>query len=557
MKMDQQYLTDISYRHFIESVKDYAIYILNLKGVVISWNKGAERAKGYTDAEIIGKYYGVFYSLEDQMLKTPAKNLECALKEGHYEGEGWRYKKNGDRFWAHIVIDPIYDYKGSLEGFAKITKDITEQKNFLDKISYLAKYDTLTDSFNRNEFFTIVQKHMNTLADNKKLAICMLGVDTLKEIISNRGYQASDKLIKIIADKIKYNLAPDEILARFSNDQFIILKTFDPKENLSPFYKRVYSCSDNTYSIDYREFLISIGIGSSIYPDDANNLIDLVNNAETAMIRAYKKINDRICHYDKKIDGKNQTSRMLAHDMLSAIDNNEFFILYQRKYSLKYNDTSGYEALLRWQHPKLGLISPELFIPVAEETGKIIRLGYWVLETVCKEALSQKINKKISVNLSSVQLRDPRFIEQVKYIIETTGYPVEMLELEVTETAFINDKSNSFKQLKELQSMGISISLDDFGTGYSSLKLLHDFRFDCIKLDRSFISDIEYSQKSVTFLHSIISLVNSINIPLIAEGVENEIQLNTLKNIGCQEIQGYIFGKPEPLKNSAAKKQDA
>ncbi len=546
--MNSQYLTDISYRHFIESVQDYAIYILNLEGVVVSWNIGAERAKGYKDSEIIGKYYGVFYSLDDQILKIPAQNLDCALKDGHFEGEGWRYKKDGNRFWAHVVIDPIYNYKGALEGFAKITKDITEQKNFLDKISYLAKYDTQTDTFNRNEFFNIAQKGINELPQNKKLAICLLGVDTLKEIINRRGYRTGDKLAKNIADKIKQNLLPDEILARFSNDQFIALKLFDKKEDINHFYRRIYGCTNSAYSIDNQDFLISVAIGTSLYPDDTDNLIDLVNNAETAFIRADKKINDRICCYDKKIDGKTQEVKMLAHDMSTAIEKNELFLLYQRKYSLVHNDTSGYEALLRWQHPTLGLISPDIFIPVAEDTGKIVHIGYWILETVCKETLAHKINKKVSVNLSPIQLKDPHFIEKVSHILETTGYPVEKLELEVTETAFINDKANTFKQLKELQAMGISVSLDDFGTGYSSLKLLHDFKFDCIKLDRSFISDIEYNQKSVTFLHSIISLVNSIHLPLIAEGVENEVQLDTLKAIGCQEIQGYIFGKPEPLK---------
>lgn len=548
--MNSQYLTDISYRHFIESVQDYAIYILNLEGIVVSWNIGAERAKGYTDSEIIGKYYGVFYSLDDQILKIPAQNLDYALKQGHFEGEGWRYKKDGNRFWAHVVIDPIYDYKGALEGFTKITKNITEQKNFLDKISYLAKYDTLTDTFSRNEFFNIAQKNINDLPQNNKLAICLLGVDTLKEIVNNRGYRTGDKLAKNIADKIKQNLLPNEILARFSNDQFIALKIFDNKEDITHFYRRIYGCTNNTYSIDDQEFLITVAIGASIYPNDTNNLIDLVNNAETALIRAHKKINDRICCYDKKVDGKTQEIKMLAHDMSTAIEKNELFILYQRKYSLLNNDTSGYEALLRWQHPTLGLISPDTFIPVAEDTGKIIPLGYWILETVCKEVLAYKINKKVSVNLSPIQLKDPNFIENVSRILETTGYPAEQLELEVTETAFINDKTNTFKQLKELQTMGISVSLDDFGTGYSSLKLLHDFKFDCIKLDRSFINDIEYNQKSVTFLHSIISLVNSINLPLIAEGVENEVQLNTLKSIGCLEIQGYIFGKPEPLKEA-------
>lgn len=538
--MDSQYLTDISYRHFIESVKDYAIYMLDMQGIVISWNSGAERAKQYTKQEIIGTYYGVFYSQEDQQLEIPKNNLIYAREHGKFEGEGWRYKKNGDRFWAYVVIDPIYNYKGELEGFAKITKDITEQKSFLDKISYLASHDALTDLPNRNEFFLLANQQL-AIITNDKLAICMININNLKEIIDNKGYRATDKLLKDIAMQLKKHTGADEILAQFNSYQFIALKKLQNKEQLMDFCERLSDSFKKPYQIDYRDVLIDICIGASVYPDDTNQLEALINNADVAMLRAKKNVEEHICFYNKEIDGKDQMLATLNHDMLNSLKSNEFFLVYQKKHTVIDTSISGYEALLRWNHPIFGSLSPDLFITLAEETGKIIPIGYWVLETVCKDAIVNKISKKISVNLSPVQLTDPHFIKRVKEILTTTQYPPELLEFEVTETAFISDRSKALGLLKELQVLGISISLDDFGTGYSSLRLLYDFCFDCIKLDRSFLNNIERDTKSYNFLCSIIALIKNINMHLIVEGVETQEQLEILKKQGCDEIEPVTY----------------
>lgn len=543
--MDSQYLTDISYRHFIEGVKDYAIYMLDTDGIVISWNVGAERAKNYTKQEIIGTFYGVFYSQEDQQLHIPEKNLAYAKEHSKFEGEGWRYKKNGSRFWAHVVIDAIYNYRGELEGFAKITKDITEQKNFLDKISYLASHDNLTGLPNRSNFFSLANEHLANIS-NKSFVICMISINNLKEIIDNKGYHTTDKLIKAIAMHLKKHMQEGELLAQFSNYQFIALK-IDNKQNIISFCERLSSCFIASQILDHRENFIDISIGASIYPDDTNQLEALINNADIAMLRAKKQIESNICFYNKEIDGKDQMLATINHEMLTSLKNNEFFLVYQKKHIIIDNSVSGYEALLRWQHPKFGYLSPDLFIPIAEETGKIIPIGYWILETVCKEALANKLNKKVSVNLSPIQLTDPHFINRVKEILDTYQYPVELLEFEVTETAFMQDRTQALKILKELQELGISVSLDDFGTGYSSLRLLYDFDFDCIKLDRSFLNNIEHNEKAKTFLSSIIALVKNINTHLIAEGVERQEQLDILKENNCTEIQGFIFGSPERL----------
>ncbi|NGH40969.1 EAL domain-containing protein, partial [Escherichia coli] len=210
---------------------------------------------------------------------------------------------------------------------------------------------------------------------------------------------------------------------------------------------------------------------------------------------------------------------------------------------------TGYEALLRWQHPQLGTIPPDVFIPIAEESGAIVPLGYWVLEQVCNESLENGLNRKVSVNISPVQLRHRSFIEKVREILMRTAYPVSLLEFEVTETAFVINKQLAFSVLHHLQKMGISIALDDFGTGYSSLSMLRDFHFDVIKLDRSFMTDVESNPQVRSFVRAIISLGNSINTPLIAEGVETAGQLQILEEEGCDEMQGFLFGEPVDIKH--------
>ncbi|HCI3132163.1 TPA: EAL domain-containing protein [Klebsiella pneumoniae] len=428
--MSNDHLTDIAYRHFIESVKDYAIYMLSADGTVISWNEGARRAKGYLSDEIIGRYFGLFYSEAEQLSGVPAKNLEIALRSGQFEGEGWRYRKDGSRFWAHVMIDTIRDEQNTLLGFAKITRDISEQKAINDRIAWMARYDALTGLPNRVEFFERVEK-LITGNDARRFAIFTIDLDKFKEIM----------------------------------------------------------------------------------------------------------------------DDKTRQRNMMAADIRRGIHAGEFSLHYQAIRNIKDRSITGYEALLRWQHPQLGTIPPDVFIPIAEESGAIVPLGYWVLEQVCNESLENGLNRKVSVNISPVQLRHRSFIEKVREILMRTAYPVSLLEFEVTETAFVINKQLAFSVLHHLQKMGISIALDDFGTGYSSLSMLRDFHFDVIKLDRSFMTDVESNPQVRSFVRAIISLGNSINTPLIAEGVETAGQLQILEEEGCDEMQGFLFGEPVDIKH--------
>ena len=541
-------LTDIAYRHFIESVKDYAIYMLNVDGTIATWNEGARRAKGYERDEIVGKYYGLFYSESDQINEVPARNLEIATKNGKFEGEGWRCRKDGRRFWAHIVIDAIYDDNKTLLGFAKITRDISEQKEVIDKISWMARFDALTGLPNRVEFFTFVEK-IFLESDYSRVAICTLDLDKFKEINDSEGHLVGDQLLQRVSTAVQKVLMPHEMVARFGGDEFVAAKPYNQDSELLDFTERLYACFSGRQTFAHAEINVSVSIGVAIYPDDATEINKLISNSDLAMYRAKENLETKICWYEKDMDEKTRQRNLLAADIRRGIKNGEFFIHYQEKRAIKDQSITGYEALLRWNHPERGLIPPDVFIPVAEESGAIVPLGYWIIETVCNESLIHKLDKKISINISPVQLRNRNFIEKVREILMRTAWPITLLEFEVTETAFIINKKLTFSILNQLQKMGISIALDDFGTGYSSLSTLREFKFDVIKLDRSFLTQVESNQQARSFVRAIISLGNSIDTPLIAEGVETKEQLRILEEEGCTEIQGFLFGRPVGIKN--------
>lgn len=546
--MSTENLTDIAYRHFIESVKDYAIYMLNPDGCVATWNEGARRAKGYLPEEVVGKYYGLFYSESEQLNGLPARNLEIAKKHGKFEGEGWRYCKNGQRFWGHVIIDAIYDDNKTLLGFAKITRDISEQKEIIDKMSWLARFDTLTGLPNRVEFFTVVEK-IFLESDYSHVAICTVDLDKFKDINDSEGHLIGDQLLQRVSTAVKKMLTGDEIVARFGGDEFVAAKPYHHESELLNFTDRLYACFSGKQVFAHTDINVSASIGVAIYPDDATDINKLISNSDLAMYRAKENLDTNVCWYEKEMDEKTRQRNMLAADIRRGIKEGEFFIHYQEKRAIKDKSITGYEALLRWNHPTKGLIPPDVFIPIAEESGAIVPLGYWVIEAVCNESLANKLDKKISINISPVQLRNRSFIDKVRDILMRTAWPMTLLEFEVTETAFIFNKKLTFNILHQFQKMGISIALDDFGTGYSSLSTLREFQFDVIKLDRSFLTHVEHNQQARSFVRAIISLGNSINTPLIAEGVETDEQLRILEEEGCSEIQGFLFGQPVDIKN--------
>ncbi|MGR8970786.1 putative bifunctional diguanylate cyclase/phosphodiesterase, partial [Klebsiella pneumoniae] len=442
----------------------------------------------------------------------------------------------------------IRDEQNTLLGFAKITRDISEQKAINDRIAWMARYDALTGLPNRVEFFERVEK-LITGNDARRFAIFTIDLDKFKEINDLQGHLIGDQLLQRVAGAVLKTLQKEEMVARFGGDEFVAVKPFSDEGEVDAFAARLWHCFSGKQTFAATEVVLSASIGISVYPEDGTDINTILSNSDLAMYRAKSSLDHKICWYEREMDDKTRQRNMMAADIRRGIHAGEFSLHYQAIRNIKDRSITGYEALLRWQHPQLGTIPPDVFIPIAEESGAIVPLGYWVLEQVCNESLENGLNRKVSVNISPVQLRHRSFIEKVREILMRTAYPVSLLEFEVTETAFVINKQLAFSVLHHLQKMGISIALDDFGTGYSSLSMLRDFHFDVIKLDRSFMTDVESNPQVRSFVRAIISLGNSINTPLIAEGVETAGQLQILEEEGCDEMQGFLFGEPVDIKH--------
>jgi len=543
-----EYSSENAYRLLVQRIKDYAIYLLRPDGVVASWNAGARRFKGYTAEEIIGQHYSVFYEEPDRLAGLPDTNLAIALREGKFEDEGWRGRKDGSRFWAHVVIDPIYREDGRLLGFAKITRDRTEQLETSEKILFMARHDAMTGLPNRVHFLERLDEAMSTLhPGQQQVAVVSIDLDGFKEINDAFGHGVGDQLLSELGRRLKASVGENEMVARFGGDEFVAFKLIRHQRQLSDFITRLQRALTGMLRLAQTDIVPGASLGVALFPGDAIDRAQLLNNADLAMYRAKKSLDEKICYYEANMDEASRARRAMARDLWVALEQGQFFLNFQIQRAVSGDEITGYEVLLRWQHPTQGLIPPGIFIPVAEECGAISAIGDWVLEHACREAVLWNLQPRIAVNLSALQLSNAGLVEKVRAVLAATGLPAHRLELEVTETALIADRERALHLLQQLKAMGVTIAMDDFGSGYSSLETLRSFPFDKIKLDRSFISELETSQQAKAFVRAILALGHSLNVAVLAEGVETEAQRAILEEEGCQEGQGYLFGYPALL----------
>lgn len=660
-----------NFKLLVQGVTDYAIYMLDPEGHVSNWNAGAQRAKGYTAAEIVGQHFSRFYHPEDRAQGLPQHGLVTALAEGKFEAEGWRLRKDGSQFWAHVVIDPIFDDAGAHIGFAKITRDRTEQmltarrlqettdnlnlaldnmanaiclfdrderlvlhnsrlyeivgipadtelngQSFRDlcelrhghdvessgdpeefyfshkqlyeqpdggetvrtiqngntvrvihrptgngswvttieditervkseaKIAHLARHDALTTLPNRRHFVEALDAaiaHANE-SDLNVAAVC-IDMDNFKEINDTFGHGVGDEVLVTLAKRLNALIGSGEAVARLGGDEFVAVKSYKDADDLRDFINKVHAALSGKISTTHTEIVPGASLGVAIYPQDAADREKLLANADMAMYRSKSSVDEKISYYQADMDEVARERRAMSRDIWTALEQQQFFLTYQVQRSIKTDDVTGYEVLLRWLHPTRGLVSPVEFIPVAEECGAITAIGDWVLEQACSEAALWHTDHKIAVNLSALQLNNVILIEKVQQVLLRTGLPPSRLELEVTESAIIGDKARALHILRQIKALGVTIAIDDFGTGYSSLETLRSFPFDKIKLDRSFVTEIE-TRQSKAFVRAIIALGKSLEVSVLAEGVETREQLAVLLTEGCDEVQGFLFGRP-------------
>ncbi len=427
--------------------------------------------------------------------------------------------------------------------------DRQSTKSAVERYRQLSLHDALTGLPNRAAFIERLGHMMETPnASSRRIYLLSFDLDRFKEINDVHGHAAGDHVLRVAAERLGQRLREGEFVARIGGDEFIAVTsrvfTHSEAEQMA---QRIIR--DLGAPIEWDEMTLGIGtsIGISVFPDGSETIDDLLAQADIAMYRAKSIGTNQICFYDKSMDQAARERSALAMDMRSGLERGEFELYFQQQNNTRTGEVVGFEVLLRWRHPKRGMISPAEFIPIAERTGFIMELGDWVLRQSCVEAVQWRNPLRIAVNVAPKQLANANFPQRVREILKETRLVPERLELEITESGIIADQQNALAIIRQLKSIGVKIAMDDYGTGYSSLSTLQLFPFDKIKIDRGFIDSVAESRQSAAIVRSTLILAQSLDIPVLAEGVENAEHLRFLQDEGCEQVQGYFYGRPQPL----------
>ncbi|NLE00234.1 MAG: EAL domain-containing protein [Fibrobacter sp.] len=517
--------------------------------VILAVNQGFTFITGYDQESVIGQKPSLLKSNKHD--KVFYKNMfNALLQNGKWQGEIWNRRKNGEIYPQWLTILRVHDPSDERIRFLGIFTDITRYINSNIHIHNHAYYDTLTDLPNRMLLHDRVTFMLNHAKRNKNsMAILLLDLNRFKLINDTLGFTAGDLLLQTVATRLKSCVRDIDGVFRLGDDEFaIILEEIAQPQDAARVAKRILAVCSLPFQLSDRELYITISIGISIYPTDGDEMEVLLKNAEAAMHRAKELSINNYQHYKPAMNAKAFEQLTLEHNLRKALKKNEFLVYYQPQIRLKDKSIIGAEALVRWQHPELGMISPAEFIPIAEQTGLILSLGEWVLRSACKQTKlwHSTYGKEfvISVNLSTRQFQQQDLVSTVHKVLYETKLPPEFLELEITESLGMKNPELTLKTLHELKAMGIHIAIDDFGTGYSSLSYLKKFPIDTLKIDRSFVSDIQADSNDAAIVLAIIALAHSLKLKVIAEGVELQEQVDYLLKNGCESIQGYFYSPP-------------
>lgn len=415
-------------------------------------------------------------------------------------------------------------------------------------LRHLALTDPLTKLPNRTSFNEYIGFELQRAEENgTAFAVIGIDLDKFKEINDLRGHDAGDEALTKIGKRLLNLCREGEFVARIGGDEFSALKRFNSHDDLREFVQRLEAALFKPMTLHGLEAPCGASLGIAVYPQDGNDAERLISNADLAMYRAKADISRAVCYYEPLMDERARERRALAMELRSAIERKQLELHYQVQKSVETDEVRGYEVLLRWRHPTRGYIPPSDFVPLAEETGSIFAIGEWVLREAAREARSWSQPHKIAVNVSAMQLSHSDLARTIHEILFDTGLSPSRLEIEITESTIISDKIRSLDSLRRIRALGVTVAIDDFGTGYSSLDTLRSFPFDKIKLDRSFMNEIETSPQARAIIRAVLTLGKSLDIKVLAEGVETAPQLDILRKEGCHEVQGFLLGRPEPL----------
>ncbi|MBN2753131.1 MAG: EAL domain-containing protein [Rhodospirillaceae bacterium] len=543
-------------RKIMDNVAD-AIVVVDEKGQIETLNRATEKAFGITARELVGTGVGRLLGPVDGGLDRPASGLEVFLSGGYPARiTGWRRhlgrRADGDLFPIEIAVRDLN--LGERHLFIGLIRDISERVAYEENILYMATHDLLTTLANRTNFHEELSRVLNVSeAKGQRLGLLFFDLDHFKAINDTFGHLVGDRILSVFAKRLLKVLAERaRLVARLSADEFVaIVEDSGGTAELLPLANRVSEAVQKPVIVENHDIRISCGIGIAEFPDAGSTPEELMRGAEFAVRTAKTLGRNSIQLYDEALSSSLIYRQKLETALSTALDGDEFQVYYQPKIDLQTGCLTGAEALIRWFHPDLGLVSPVEFIPIAEETGQIRDIGQWVLHQVCSdqaewlEAGGKVV--PVAVNLSAVQFRDSKLDVLLRTILEEYGIPPHLLELELTESALVEDIDQTVETLGRLKALGLTIAIDDFGSGYSSFGYLTRFPIDFLKIDRSFVCNIPSSTDDMTVTRAIIGMAKNLNLKLVAEGVETVEQARFLKDHGCDMAQGYLYSRPVPV----------
>ncbi|MCG8393184.1 MAG: EAL domain-containing protein [Pseudomonadales bacterium] len=527
------------------------IFILDHKFRFLAVNARFEQITGYSESLVLGKR--ILDEESTHANKDTYLTITNALKEhGFWEGEISEKRRNGEQFPEWLQMSAVRDEQKRVIRYVGMMSDLTSRKETEQQLQFLSNYDRLTGLANRTQFREHLHKSL-TLArlNREKVALLMIDLDRFKPINESLGHEIGDRLLKAAAERITQHAGGEENLARVGGDEFtLLLENHGGETSISQQCQKLINAMKKPFMINGHELLLGASIGVSIFPDTAKEAQSMINQADMAVYQAKRSGGNNYQFYRSNMRVASVEQLALETSLRKAIFKNEFVVYYQPKMDLASNRITSVEALVRWQHPTMGLLPPAEFIPLAEETGLISAIGELVLERSCRQA--HRWHKQglgnicVSVNLSAHQFRKGNVADIVDRVLSSTELPPHLLELELTESLIMEDMEQNIELLQQLRTRGIELALDDFGTGYSSLSYLKRFPVDTLKIDRSFIMDLDKSPDDAAITRAIIDMAHSLQMNVVAEGVETEAHLSILRDMHCDSIQGYLISKPVP-----------
>ncbi len=554
-------ITDVSERkkaeqHLRQAAAVYentteAVVITDERANVIAVNRAFTEISGYAQEEVIGRNPRLWKS--EQHDEAFYQALWTSLKEtDQWRGEIWNRRKSGDVYPAWMSVNAIRDDNGRLTNYIAVTSDISAIKQSQERIQHLAHHDPLTGLPNRL-LFNARLEHGLQRADREgvRVAVLFLDLDNFKPINDGLGHPVGDRVLQEVAKRLGSRVRQGDTVARIAGDEFsIILEGIAETRDASMLAEKLLVVLDTPIAIDGRELHVTASIGISLYPDDGGDVTTLMKNADAAMYRAKEHGRNRYCFYTGELTKAALERLEIENALRKALSRNQLEVYFQPQYSLSTGRLAGAEALLRWQHPELGSVSPSRFVPIAESTGLILPIGEWVLRNACTQARAWQEAGfdigRIAVNVAGQQIQHAKIVDAVADALEASGLDPRHLELEITESFIMQQAERAIGTLQTLRGLGVKLAIDDFGTGYSSLSYLKRLPIDRLKLDRSFVSDIPRNPDDIAIARAVIALGKSLELEVVAEGVESAEQQAFLESEGCDLVQGFLYSRPVP-----------